>query len=71
MRCNCVHIFIALVFFSSCPSFAQTSFIKEIHLTPHFNNKGNAISMGVNYSLYFTDTAAVHDVELKQMWLPI
>jgi hypothetical protein len=64
MRCNCVHIFIALVFFSSCPSFAQTSFIKEIHLTPHFNNKGNAISMGVNYSLYFTDTAAVHDVEL-------
>ena len=64
MRYKCFHVFIALVLVSSYAAFAQASFIKEIHLTPHFDNKGNAIDMGVAYRLFFADTIGAHDVEL-------
>lgn len=64
MKYKCLHVFIALLLVSSYASFGQTSFIKEIHLTPHFDNKGNAIDMGVAYRLFFADTIGAHDVEL-------
>jgi len=64
MKYKCPNVFIALLLVSSYASFAQTSFIKEIHLTPHFNNKGNAIDMGVAYRLFFADTIGTHNVEL-------